>query len=143
MGRPFVMSCRVRFRDTDAAGIMHFSAFFTYMEDAEHALLRSHGLSVVEEREGWTMSWPRVSARCDFRGALRFEEVFDVEVSVVRIGERSVTYRGRFMVGDELRAEGEVVAVCCRVEPGARPRSMPIEPQVRRALEEHLLEASE
>jgi len=141
MGRPFVMSFQVRFRDTDAAGIMHFSAFFTYLEEAEHALLRAHGLSVIEPRSGWTMSWPRVSARCDYRGALRFEDCFQVELSVVRLGESSVTYRGRFLVDSEVRAEGEVVAVCCRVEPGAPPRSMAIEPRVRSVLEEHLVEA--
>ena len=32
---------RVEFRDTDAAGIVHFSAFFFYMESVEHEFLRS------------------------------------------------------------------------------------------------------
>ncbi|MCG8653286.1 MAG: hypothetical protein MI861_25835, partial [Pirellulales bacterium] len=34
---------RVEFRDTDAAGIVHFSAFFPMMEAAEHEMLRSLG----------------------------------------------------------------------------------------------------
>jgi 4-hydroxybenzoyl-CoA thioesterase/acyl-CoA thioester hydrolase len=37
---------RVEFRDTDAAGIMHFSTFFNRMEEAEHELLRTLGTSV-------------------------------------------------------------------------------------------------
>jgi 4-hydroxybenzoyl-CoA thioesterase/acyl-CoA thioester hydrolase len=31
----FITTRRVEFRDTDAAGIMHFSVFFTAMESAE------------------------------------------------------------------------------------------------------------
>ena len=37
---------RVEFRDTDAAGIVHFSAFFFWMESAEHELLRAAGVDV-------------------------------------------------------------------------------------------------
>ena len=49
MPQSFRTSRRVEFRDTDAAGIVHFSVFFTWMEAAEHELLRSLGLSVVLE----------------------------------------------------------------------------------------------
>ena len=34
---------RVQFSETDAAGIVHFSNFFRYFEDAEHALWRDSG----------------------------------------------------------------------------------------------------
>ena len=37
---------RVEFAETDMAGIAHFSSFSIYMEQAEHALLRSLGTSV-------------------------------------------------------------------------------------------------
>ena len=42
--------CRriVEFRDTDAAGIAHFSAFFFWMESAEHEFLRELGIRVVD-----------------------------------------------------------------------------------------------
>ena len=36
----FTTARRIEFRDTDAAGIVHFSAFFLWMESAEHELLR-------------------------------------------------------------------------------------------------------
>ena len=45
MSTAFVTSRRVEFSDTDAAGIVHFVAFFRMMEQAEHELLRSVGLS--------------------------------------------------------------------------------------------------
>ena len=37
---------RVQFHETDAAGIVHFSWFYRYMEEAEHALWRQAGLSI-------------------------------------------------------------------------------------------------
>ena len=46
MSQVFKTERRVEFRDTDAAGIVHFSVFFAYMEQAEHEFLRSLGLSV-------------------------------------------------------------------------------------------------
>ena len=66
MPTPFHTSRFVEFADTDMAGIMHFSAFFRYMEAAEHELLRSLGFSVYSEIDGDVVSFPRVAASCEF-----------------------------------------------------------------------------
>lgn len=117
---------RVAFRDTDAAGIAHFSAFFAYMEDAEHEFLRSLGFSVVMHDSEGTLSWPRVSVQCDYRAAAKFEDVLDIELSITRMGEKSVTYEFTFSrSGDEI-AGGRMTAVCCRIVPGKPPQSQPI-----------------
>ena len=42
---------RVEFAETDAAGIVHFSVFFRYMEEAEHALWRNAGMASSTSRE--------------------------------------------------------------------------------------------
>lgn len=109
---------RVEFRDTDAAGIVHFSVFFAYMEAAEHEFLRHLGLSVISQHESKTISWPRVAARCDYRQSIRFEQVFAIDVWVRRIGTKSVTYGFRFHMNDATIAEGEVTAVCCEIPHG-------------------------
>ena len=36
--QPYTAEYRANFSDTDAAGIVHFSAFFFWMESAEHEL---------------------------------------------------------------------------------------------------------
>jgi 4-hydroxybenzoyl-CoA thioesterase/acyl-CoA thioester hydrolase len=133
---------RVQFRDTDAAGIMHFSTFFTYMEETEHDFLRAQGLSVVLEHEGRTLSWPRVSATCDFSGALRFENEFEVSLSVIRLGEKSVTYQMVFEHAGCVVAKGQVVAVCCEIEHGKNPVSVAIPERVRQAILPYLHQAS-
>ena len=50
---------RVQFYETDAAGIVHFSWYFRYMEEAEHALWREAGLS-IHARDS-EIGWPRVA----------------------------------------------------------------------------------
>ena len=130
----FSVQRRVQFRDTDAAGIVHFTAFFAYMEEAEHALLRACGTSVVVEQEGHTMSWPRVSSQCDFSGAAHFEEVLTIEVAVERLGEKSVTYGFRFVCRDTEIAAGRMTAVCCQLKANQPPQSIAIPPELANRL---------
>src|SRR5262245_4954117 len=82
---------RVEWADTDTAGIIHFSRYFCFMEEVEHEFLRSMGLSCIMERDGERITWPRVSATCDFVQPLRFEDVVDVRLRVKRRGEKSIT----------------------------------------------------
>lgn len=124
---------RVEFRDTDAAGILHFTAFFGCMESVEHEFLRSLGYSVVMFDELGKISWPRVSAHCDYQGSVRFEDVLDVELSVARLGEKSATYRFLFQSEGRQVATGEVTTVCCRMTADG-PQSMPIPTDLRTAL---------
>lgn len=111
----FKTTRRVQFHETDAAEITHFSTFFTYMEEAEHEMLRQCGLRVFHETEDGTISWPRVSASCDFRNPLRFEDVVEIEVRIVERTRRSITYGFLFMLDGRRIAEGRMTSVCCRM----------------------------
>jgi 4-hydroxybenzoyl-CoA thioesterase/acyl-CoA thioester hydrolase len=117
---------RVEFRDTDAAGIVHFSAFFVYMEQAEHEMLRSLGLSVALRDQEGEIGWPRIAASCEFLCPARFEEILDVEVAVSRLGRKSVTYDVRFACGGTPVARGTMTSVCCRIRPGQPPEAIEI-----------------
>ena len=129
MAGPFTTRRRVEFRDTDAAGIVHFSAFFLWMESAEHELLRSCGIPVVEPGAGGPgvdASWPRVSAACDYVSAVRFGDEVDVAVSVEKLGTSSVTYGFSFTHAGAAVANGRMVAVRCHLRPGRRLEAVPI-----------------
>ncbi|MEC9094955.1 MAG: thioesterase family protein [Planctomycetota bacterium] len=117
MIKPFITNHRVEFRDTDAAGIMHFSTFLTYMEESEHEFLRSLGLSVMQcETDGASVSWPRVSVNCDYQAPLHFEETFEVQVSIEKLGTKSVQYQFRFVKEAQTCATGTLTAVCCQLD---------------------------
>ena len=66
---------RVQFYETDAAGIVHFSWFFRYMEEAEHALWREAGLSIHpperRDRLAARRGVVRVPAAAAVRGRVR------------------------------------------------------------------------
>jgi 4-hydroxybenzoyl-CoA thioesterase/acyl-CoA thioester hydrolase len=130
----YVTNRRVEFRDTDAAGVMHFSGFLVWMEEVEHEALRSVGLSVLSHSSDGSLSWPRASVSCDFVSPVRFEDVVDIQVRVERLGEKSVTYAFEMRHGANQVATGRMTAVCCRLSPGAMT-SVTIPPDVRRKLE--------
>lgn len=141
MSGPLATRRRVEFRDTDAAGIAHFSAFFVWMESAEHELLRSVGVELVDRVSGAdgpeTVSWPRVSAACDYDSALRFNDEFDVHVGVAAIGRTSVTWVFRFLLDGRPVARGRVVSVRCRIAAEAPPAPVAVPEDVRRRLSVH------
>jgi 4-hydroxybenzoyl-CoA thioesterase/acyl-CoA thioester hydrolase len=126
----------VEFSDTDMAGIMHFSAFFRYMEAAEHELLRSMSFSVYSELDGDVVSFPRVAAKCEFHSPARCEDVLDIDVTVRRVGIKSVTYGFGFSQKGRDVATGEMTSVCCRVPHGEPPASIPIPNAVAAKLRE-------
>jgi 4-hydroxybenzoyl-CoA thioesterase/acyl-CoA thioester hydrolase len=126
MPTPFHTSRFVEFSDTDMAGIMHFSAFFRFMEAAEHQLLRSLGFSVYSEIDGDVVSFPRVAASCDFRSPARCEDVLEIDVTVEHVGTKSVTYGFAFSQHGRDVAHGKLTSVCCRVPHGEPPVSIPI-----------------
>ena len=125
---------RVEFHHTDAAGIVHFSTFFLYMEEVEHEFLRSRGLSVMMRDKEGVISWPRVAANCQYRSSAKFEDVLDVDLHVGRIGDKSVTWEFHFSLDGKEIATGEMTSVCCRLEDGHVPRSIAIPADIREKL---------
>lgn len=126
MTQPYKTQRRVEFRDTDAARIAHFSMFFVYMEQAEHELWRQLGLSILLSDDDGELSFPRVAARCDYQRAAKFEDVLDIEVAIVRLGDKSITYEFTFSLDGRPMASGQTTTVCCRFAPDGTPKAIPI-----------------
>ena len=106
---------RVQFHETDAAGLAHFSSFFKYMEEAEHALWREAGLS-IHPPEG-EYGFPRVSASFDYHRALRFEQEFDVLIRVTAISQKTIRYACLIVDGETTVATGTLIVACVRRRP--------------------------
>ncbi len=124
----FIYRRRVQFAETDLAGIVHFSWYFRYMEEAEHAWWRSLGLKIAPE--GNNVGWPRVSASCDFKAPLRFEDEFEVHVRVAAVGRRSLRYAFSLRRGEALLATGEMTSVCVTKAPDGSVASRELPPEV-------------
>ena len=128
----FVYRRRVQFAETDLAGIVHFSVIFRYMEEAEHALWRAAGLTIAER--GSDVGWPRVSAACEFRNALRFEEEFEVRVRVGSIKTRTLEYEFTLVREDTVIAVGTITSVCVKKGADGRMKATEIPADVLRKL---------
>jgi acyl-CoA thioester hydrolase len=107
---------RVQFHETDAAGIVHFSCFFRYMEEAEHALWRDAGLSIHPPES--EIGWPRIAASCDFHAVLRFEDEFDVWIRVTDVTRKTMRYTFELARGATKIATGTISIACVRRRPG-------------------------
>ena len=115
----FTATYRVEFADTDMAGIMHFANFYRYMEETAHAFLRSLPLSVHMEHEGALFTWPRVHAECDYKSPLRFEDEFEVRLSLREIRQKAILLDFAFVKADSEVAKGSITAVCVAMDGGS------------------------
>lgn len=103
----------MQFAETDLAGMVHFSNFFRYMEEAEHALWRAAGMKI--DSTDSIYKWPRVSAAFDFKRPLRFEDEFEVHVGLAAVTARSIQYNHTIMRGDLTVGVGTVTAACVQL----------------------------
>jgi YbgC/YbaW family acyl-CoA thioester hydrolase len=114
----FKLTRRIEFAETDMAGIVHFSNFFKMMEATEHAFFRSLGFTIHSHDPVNTTGWPRVSANCDYRAPLRFEEEVEIHLLVAEMRSRSIKYQFVFRKATDRTevARGSIVAVCATVD---------------------------
>jgi acyl-CoA thioester hydrolase len=119
----FRYSRRVHFHETDLAGVVHFSCFFRYMEEAEHALWRAAGMSI--DRAGAEVGWPRVATTFDFRSPLRFDDEFEIVVRVAKVTKSIVQYEFTFSREETDIGSGTLTAACASRSNG-QMRAIPV-----------------
>ena len=112
----------MQFAETDLAGIVHFTHFFRYMEEAEHALWRAAGLSIA--KAGETTGWPRLAAAFDYKAPLRFEDEFHVLVRIADVSRRTLQYEFTLMLGEVLVGRGTITTGLVRKAAGEQMKMM-------------------
>ena len=132
---------RVQFSETDTAGIVHFSNFFRYFEDAEHALWREAGLSIHPENS--PVGWPRVAASCEYHRPLRFEDEFEISVRINELTKRTISYAGEITRNGERVATASWKIACVNKSPDGTMKSGDIPPTVAERLKPYQLRTSD
>src|SRR5688572_29612849 len=123
---------RVRFYEDDGAGIVHFSWYFRYMEEAEYELWRSAGLRAAALPG---IGLPRVAASFDYRRPLRFEDEFEARIQITSVREKSLVYSCVLTLGDETIATGTMTIACVRIAAGEPMRAIPWPAEIAERLE--------
>ncbi|MGH7542115.1 MAG: acyl-CoA thioesterase [Gemmatimonadota bacterium] len=132
MPSEFTTTRRVEFADTDTAGVVHFSAFFRYMEEAEHAFYRSFGGVAYTWHEEGAIGMPRVSAGCEYLAPLRYGDEVEIRIVVREKTPKAIRYEAEFRRIEgarnpaggrdgaaELVARGSMKVVCAERPHGA------------------------
>jgi acyl-CoA thioester hydrolase len=121
---PFVWTGRIRFADTDASTRIHYSSIFRHFEAAEHEFLRAIGQPYSGLGEAG-LDYPRVHVECDFHSALRYDDLFAIEVSAARVGTTSYTLAFLVTTAGQTAARGNITIVCVDKKTG-RPHALPV-----------------
>ena len=135
----FIDNRRVEFHQTDLAGIVHFSEYFRFMESAEHAFFRSLGLSVhMKLDSGRKIGWPRVACSFEFFHPLKFEEAFEVHLSIDHLGDSSIRFVATICRGETSIASGTSTSVCCVTSESGGVEKITIPDSIRHALSDYM-----
>ena len=120
----YVLRRRVHFYELDSAGIVHFSTYLRYLEEAEHALWRDAGLSIAPADA--EVGFPRVAVSCEYLRPLHFEDEFEVRIRVAALTDKSIRYACTLVKDQVTHATASMTVVCVRKAAGGRMRATPI-----------------
>jgi 4-hydroxybenzoyl-CoA thioesterase len=129
---------KVRFNDTDPAGVMYFPRFL----DRFHSVFEDWFDEDLKMPYRWLLmdtriGFPTVHTQCDYLGPFRFGDVMEVELVVTRVGSKSFTctYYARAIGEDEVRVRATMVTATVNLDTF---EGVPIPAPLRKALIDRL-----
>lgn len=121
------------------AGIVHYSNFARYAEQAESEFFRSLKLILVgKQPDGTKVGWPRVSCSFSFKAPAFFEDVLEIRITIQRIGVKSLTLNFEFLRDTTLIATGQLKTAYCLFPSDGPMRSLEIPPEAVKKLEKYV-----
>ena len=118
-GRVGRLRHRVRFGETDAAGIVFYGTFVAWFDAGVSNLIRVPGIASTHPNGVPTFMLPIVEVNARFFSPLRFDDEFDLVSTVATIGTTSLRVEHEAFALDGTRiAAGFEARVYCRVESG-------------------------
>ena len=80
---------RVRYAETDAAGVVYYANYLVYFEVARVELLRAHGFPIAEV-EARGVQLPVVEARLKYLRPARLDDLLTVAIRIDSVGPASI-----------------------------------------------------
>lgn len=125
---PLITYRRVEFAQTDAAGILHFSTYYLFMESAEAELFRLLGYPLLWQEDGQWHGFPRLDSQCAFHRPLHFGDEVRIELTLPEITPSRIRLACTFFKeGGRRCAEGHLLTGCATRLPNGKltGRDMP------------------
>ena len=123
----FKYAFRVRWVDTDVAGVMHYTNFFRYFEACEQEFYRSLGATHAKIREKYKVMLPRVEAHCVYRVACKYDDLIEVVMKVKEITDKTVTYEFQLNKKETNQLAAEGYLKCIAVDLNWKAALLPTE----------------
>lgn len=135
MGAQSILRTRVRFGETDAAGIVYYPTYFTWFDTGTFGLLREGDTPARDQRGAPKYPLPIVECGATFVAPLQFDEEIEIVSTVATIGESSlrVEHEVRTLAGAVV-ARGFERRVFVALAEGKLGKA-PIPPELRARLE--------
>lgn len=121
-----VLTVRVYYEDTDAAGVVYYANYLRYCERARTEWLRAlgYGQQALRERHGIVFVVRSVEA--DFRAPARLDDQLEVVSTVLKLGGASLSFSQHIVRGSERIFDARVSIACLDLRAN-RPHPMPTE----------------
>ncbi|MCA9601003.1 MAG: thioesterase family protein [Polyangiales bacterium] len=113
---------RVGYADTDQGGVVHHAVYLRWLEQGRVELLRDRGVDVrtLEREERATIVVTDAELR--YRQPARFDDLVDIETTVLRRGFASILFGYRVLRDDVVLAEAKLKLACISLESGRARR---------------------
>ncbi len=118
----FTTRIRVRYAETDAAGVVYYANYLTYFEVVRVELLRALGQPIAAIEESGVLL-PVVEARLKYLRPARLDDLLDVSLEVESLGPASFAFDYEVERDGLLLATGWTRLAVCERETG---RAMPM-----------------
>ncbi len=112
-GANYAHVVRVRYAETDQAGMAHHAAYLTWFEEGRVGLLRALG-KPYQELEALGTHFPVREVGCRYKAVARFDDLLTITTSVGQVGGASVRFEYVITRGDDktVIAEGYTRHAC-------------------------------
>ncbi len=91
--KPSQFNIRVRWHETDAAGVVHFTNFLKYFECGISEFLRSHKIRAEELSKKYHIKFFIVESFCQYKSPIYYDDLLKISVSIARVRNKSFTFR--------------------------------------------------
>ncbi|HEV7576252.1 MAG TPA: tol-pal system-associated acyl-CoA thioesterase [Caldimonas sp.] len=108
----FSVAMRIYWEDTDAAGIVFYANYLKYFERARTEWLRGLGFGQEALRRDAGIAFVVSETALRYRRPARLDDVIDVSVAVVHLGQASLEIAQEARRAGELLADGTIRIGC-------------------------------
>jgi acyl-CoA thioester hydrolase len=109
---PFSWPVRVYYEDTDAAGVVYYANYLSFMERARTEWLRALGFEQTELAASAGVAFVVRSAAIDYLKPARFSDGLQVTVELIKVGAGQIDVAQHVLRGGELLARATIKVVC-------------------------------